>query len=230
MNETERITLAYQRLEATAGTRWSLGNRGNQAILTERQAAFRRLLTRSGFVPLGDRRVLEVGSGTGRELAWMTELGASPASLSGVDLLPDRVAAARRAYPGIDFREGNAERLEFESERFDLLMAITVFSSILDAAMARNVAAEMVRVLRPGGALLWYDVRYDSTNASVKGLGAARVKELFAPLEGELHSLTLLPPIARNLGPATPFAYPALAALPPLRSHLAGLLRKPPVR
>jgi SAM-dependent methyltransferase len=227
VNETERITLAYQRLEATAGTRWNLGNRGNQAILNERRDAFRRLLSRAGFLPLGERRVLEVGSGTGRELAWLTELGASPSSLAGVDLLPDRVAAARRAYPGIDFREGNAERLGFDSGSFDLLMAITVFSSILDAGMARNVAAEIVRVLRPGGALLWYDVRYDSTNASVKGVSASRVKELFVPLDGELHSLTVLPPIARHLGPLTAVAYPVLAAVPPLRSHLTGLLRKP---
>jgi len=39
--------------------------------------------------------------------------------------------------------------------------------------------------------------------------------------------VTLLPPLARRLGPATPLAYPVLAALPPLRSHLIGLLRKP---
>ena len=230
MSETERIARAYRRLEATAGARWSLDNAGNRAILEERRAAFRRLLAGAGLLPLGERPVLEVGSGTGGELAWLTELGASPAALTGVDLLGDRVATARRAHPGIDFRQGNAERLEFESGSFELVMAITVFSSILDPAMARNVAGEIVRVLRPGGALLWYDVRYDSTNASVKGLGESRVRELFAPLDGRLSPVTLLPPLARRLGPLTRLGYPALAALPPLRSHLVGLLRKAPER
>ena len=111
------------------------------------------------------------------------------------------------------------------------ISAITIFSSILDRGMADNVASEIVRVMRPGGALLWYDVRYDSvSNASVKGVGHARIRNLFPALHGSLRSVTLLPPLARRLGPATGVLYPTLASLPPLRSHLVGLLRKKPAR
>jgi ubiquinone/menaquinone biosynthesis C-methylase UbiE len=226
MSELDRIARAYEGLEA-AGVRWSLANPGNRAILSERRAAFRHLLAQAGLVPLTGRRALEVGSGAGGELAWLVELGAPPSALVGVDLIPDRVATARRAHPEIDFRHGNAEQLGFDAATFDLVMAITVFSSILDPAMAGNVAAEIARVLRPGGALLWYDVRYDSTNPNVKAVPAWRVRELFPGFAGTLQTVTVLPPIARRLGPATRVAYPALAALPPLRSHLAGLLRKP---
>jgi len=176
--------------------------------------------------PLTGKRILEVGSGAGGELAWMRELGAKNEDLVGIDLLPDRVAAARRAYPGIRFDHGNAERMSYADESFDLLLALTVFSSILSDAMARNVAQEMARVLRPGGALLWYDVRYDSaSNPNVKAVPAPRVRSLFPGLSAELHSVTLLPPLARRLGALTA-AYGLLASVPPMRSHLIGLLRK----
>ncbi|HKW58987.1 MAG TPA: class I SAM-dependent methyltransferase [Candidatus Dormibacteraeota bacterium] len=227
MTETDRIARAYEEMEARAGDRWSLANRGNRTILDERRQAFMRLLAAAGWIPLGDRRVLEVGSGTGTELAWLLELGARASNLFGVDLLAGRVAAASHTYPDIQFHQGNAEHLDFPNEAFDMVMAVTIFSSILDRRMAENVAVEIVRVLKPGGGLLWYDVRYDSvSNPNVKAVSRARIAELFPGLGGALRTVTLLPPLARRLGPATPVAYPALALAPPLRSHLVGLLRK----
>ncbi len=147
----------------------------------------------------------------------------------GVDLLPARIAAARRAYPQLEFQEANAEHVDFPDASFDLVMASTVFSSILDASMAVHVASEIQRVLRPGGALLWYDFRYDNpANRDVRGIGARRVRVLFPQLDGTLQSVTVLPPVVRRLGPLTSTLYPVLAAAPPLRSHLCGLLRKRP--
>ena len=222
MNEADRIARAYQELESTGPERWSLANRGNQAILAERRRRTRRLL---GSV--AGLKVLEIGSGRGGELAWLQELGAAPTDLVGVDLLEDRVAAARAAYPRLDFRVANAEHLDFEDAAFDLVMAITVFSSILDRAMAGRVAGEAVRVLKPGGSLLWYDFRYDNpSNRDVRGVSAAEARRLFPTLTGRLSGLTLLPPVARRLGPLTSVAYPVLARVPPLQSHLLGLLRK----
>jgi ubiquinone/menaquinone biosynthesis C-methylase UbiE len=227
VNEADRIARAYSELELRSGNRWDLRNPGNQRILAERRVLTRRLLAEMGWVPLAERTVLEVGCGGGRELAWFEELGASPSRLVGIDLLPDRIVAARRAFPDIDFREGNAEHLDFPDAGFDLVLAFTVFSSILEANMAANVAAEIVRVLRPGGALLWYDFRYDSpSNKHVRGVSERRVRVLFPSLKGRLYGITLVPPLARRLGPLTA-AYPALALLPPLRSHLLGLLQKP---
>lgn len=228
MSETDRIAQAYRELESGAGNRYDFGNAGNRRIFSERRLLARRVLEDAGWVPFGSRRALEVGCGNGFELAWLLELGASESWLAGVDLLPDRIARAKRAYPGIDFRTGNAEHLEFADGSFDLLMASTVFSSILDGGMARNVATEIRRVMRPGGGLLWYDFRYDSpANRHVRGVPERRVRELFPGLVGKLHTVTVIPPLARRLGPLTDATYPVLAILPPLRSHLLGLLRKP---
>jgi SAM-dependent methyltransferase len=228
VSESDRIARAYHDLALRGGARWDQANPGNRAILAERRRLTTRVLESAGWLPLGDRRILEVGSGGGSELAWLQELGATPGRLYGVDLLPDRVAQARRAYPEIEFRQGNAEHLDFADSSFDLVLALTVFSSIFDESMARNVAGEIARVLKPGGGLFWYDVRYDSTsNPNVHAVRRPRVRSLFAGLTGNLHTITLAPPLARRLGPITGVAYPALALIPPLRSHLIGLLRKP---
>jgi SAM-dependent methyltransferase len=226
VSEAERIAGVYrEQAQRRGSSRWDLRNRGNRAILAERRELTARILAPA--LPLADRRVLEVGCGGGGELAYLLELGASASRLVGVDLLPERIDAARQAFPELDFRVGNAERLEFAGGTFDLVLAITLFTSILDATMARNVASEIARVLRPGGGLLWYDFRYDSpANRNVRGVGAARVRELFPGFQGELHTVTLIPPLARRLGPLTAAGYPLLASIPPMRSHLLGLLVK----
>lgn len=227
MTEALRIAHAYERLEATARGRWDLANRGNRLILEERRAATRELFDRAGLLPLGERNVLEVGCGGGGELAWLVSLGGQPSRLRGVDLLPERISAARQAHPGLGFGVANAESLDFSTWAFDVVMAVTVFSSILDPSAARNVADEIHRVLRPGGALFWYDFRYPSpANRDVRGIGRREVRRLFPGFEGELRSITVMPPLARRLGPVTDAAYPLLARMPPMRSHLIGILKR----
>jgi SAM-dependent methyltransferase len=230
-DEIERIARAYRGYEeeSLATKRWSLANRGNRAALDERQRTIRKMLTANGWVPLGSRRVLEVGCGTGAELARLLEFGAEPQRLVGVDLLAERVAAAKAAFPALDLRVANAEKLEFSDGEFDLVVAMTLFSSIRDTDMAHNVAAEIQRVLRPGGAVLWYDFRYDNPrNPNVHGINEAAIRSLFPGLRGPLTAVTLLPPLARRLGPLTRALYPVLASAPPLRTHLVGLLSLPP--
>jgi SAM-dependent methyltransferase len=227
-DEIDRIARAYRGYEEDhASKRWSLANRGNRAALDERQGAIKQMLAAKGWLPLGKRPVLEVGCGSGAELARTIELGADPHSLVGVDLLAERVASAKEAYPELDLRVANAERLEFSDGRFDIVLALTLFSSIKDPVMARNVAAEIERVLGPGGAVIWYDFRYDNPrNPNVTGMTEARVRALFPHFSGPLRRVTLLPPLARRLGPLTPALYPMLGLAPPLRTHLVGLLVK----
>lgn len=226
--EQDRIAQAYRGYEETkAAERWSLANPGNRAALDERQRTVRELLTQRGWIPLGSRRVLEVGCGTGAELLRLLEYGGKVENLVGVDLLPDRVAAARRAHPNLDVRVANAEHLDFPDAAFDLVLAITLFSSIKDRAMSRRVADEILRVMKPGGALLWYDFRYDNPrNRKVRGMTQDDIRGLFPALAGELRKITLLPPLSRRLGPLTPALYPAFSAVPRLRTHLVGLLEK----
>ena len=224
----QRVYTGYR--DPGVRARWSQDNPGNRSIARERDALLAAMLGEERFLPLGGRRVLDVGCGSGGILASYLALGAKPEHLVGVDLLPDRLAAARGAHPALTFREANAEALPFDAASFDLVILFTVLTSILDRTMAANVAAEVRRVLTPGGAVVWYDFRVDNPrNPHVRGVGRRRIAELFPGFRLRLRSTSVLPPLARRLGRATPWLYPTLAAVPALRTHYTGLLVKPGV-
>lgn len=222
-----RVYRGYRQSQAVMG-RWDLANPGNRAILTARERVTQQVLTEAGFMPLAGRAILEVGCGSGGELGRLQSLGARPSDLHGIDMLAERIDEARRRFPDLDLRVASGENLDAADEHYDVVLAITLFSSILDDTIARRVAREITRVLKPGGAVLWYDFRFDNPrNPNVRGVTPAAIARLFPALEIRLRTVTLLPPLARRLGPATPVLYPVLAAIPILRTHCLGLLLKP---
>lgn len=226
-NESDRLAQVYAGYADDAATRarWDGRNPGNAAIVAERQRVVRAVLARADKLPLAGRRILEVGCGSGGVLASLLELGARPKDLYGVDLLPDRVALAAQRLPCSHVQIANAEALPFPAARFELVVIFTVFSSILDPAMRRNVASEVRRVLQPGGAVLWYDFRYNNPrNPHVRGVTRPQIAALFPDLRMDLQRVTLLPPLARRLGGLTPWLYAPLAGVPLLRTHELGVL------
>ncbi len=227
-DEIQRIIKVYQTYDDEAvQKRWSLDNPGNKAILIERQQAMKEILKTHGFWPLSDFRILDVGCGRGDVLASLQQWGAKPKNLYGVDLLPDRIEEAKRRYPDLNFLCANAEHLEFPNGSFDLVLLFTVFSSILDDTVAQNIAREVARVLRPSGAVLWYDFRYNNPwNPHVRGMTKWHIHRFFPEFEVHLRTITLLPPLARRLGCLTAILYPMLASVPPLRTHYIGLFIK----
>ena len=91
-------------------------------------------------------------------------------------------------------------RLPFASGKFDLLLQSTVLTSILDQGIKKNVADEMIRVLAPKGAILWYDFRYDNPrNPDVRGIGRKEIQGLFPHCRIRMQKTILLPPLARGL-------------------------------
>ena len=170
--------------------------------------------------------VIDLGCGDG-ELASVG--GPLAGRWIGVDLRNDAVIAARAAYPAAEFIEASADAVPLEDASVDVVVARVLFSSLPSRQLERAVAAEIGRLLRPGGWLVWLDIRYSNpTNRAVHGLPEGVISDLFGGWERVLTTIGLLPPIARRLGPLTAIAYPLLAALPPLRSHVVGRLRRPP--
>lgn len=230
MSEVDRLTEVYRiyRESADVQALWDEQNSGNQEILKERQYETKKLLDSFGLLPLGERKILEVGCGSGKTLASLIELGAQSENLCGVDLLPDRIEEAQSRYPVLHFQCANAEQLDFPNASFDLILLFTVFSSILDGNMAKSVANEVYRLLKPGGAVLWYDFRYNNPrNRNVRGIDRSQIETLFPKLRTNLRTITLLPPLARRLRRFTPILYPMLSAIPILRTHYLGFLVKP---
>lgn len=131
---------------------------------------------------LEGRRILDVGCGHGAWLRYLVELGAAPSRLCGVDLSEARIRTARAANPAIRWLVGGSAGLPFASGSFDWVMQAVVFSSILDEAARRTLAAEMARVTRPGGLLLWVDHRR-SFPPRLAGFSQEQVRAYFPSAE-----------------------------------------------
>jgi ubiquinone/menaquinone biosynthesis C-methylase UbiE len=118
--------------------------------------------------------------------------------------------------------------LPFADGSFDLVSQFTVFSSILHAGVRRRAAAEMLRVLRPGGVALWYDFTVNPTNRDTHGIGGDEVTRLFPGCRVRARRVTLAPPLGRLVAPRSWLLAELLENVPALRTHLLALIRKPP--
>ena len=98
--------------------------------------------------------ILDLGCGAGHWGLRLLPALAADAQLTGVDHEPDFLSYAREraAKRGLGERctyvEGRAEALPFPDASFDVVTCQTVLIHVADASV---VAAEMARVLRPGG-------------------------------------------------------------------------------
>ena len=91
--------------------------------------------------------LLDVATGPGYAAAAAAKRGAE---VVGIDFAPAMVAEARRRYPTVDFREGDAEDLPFPEASFD---AVTMNFGLLHLGRPERALTEAHRVLRPGGRL-----------------------------------------------------------------------------
>jgi len=202
-------------------------NPGTALSRSRRMARLHGVLARR-FHRLDDLRILDVGCGEGWLLDWFRDLGIPSDNLVGVDLMANRIEAARRNHPDITFLEANAEHLDFLPGSFDLVAMFTVMSSIPDPAMARNVARSVHGVLAPRGAVVWFDLRYPIPyNRHIRPMTRRRIAELFPGYRQELRRETVVPPLARRLGNLAPLGFPLLEAIPVLNTHYLGLLTPP---
>ena len=110
--------------------------------------------------PLAGARVLDVGCGTGYFLHRLSDYGAS--ECHGIDLVADRIEAARDRYPGQTWHLGSATELPFPDGSFDLVTQFTCLSSIVDNATRAAAAREMLRVAGRDGRVLSFDMRVGS--------------------------------------------------------------------
>lgn len=110
------------------------------------------------------RRVLEIGCGTGN-LTIRTQH-----AYPGVDVIasdPDPLALNRarrkaRRLTGIRFERGYAQRLPYGDCEFDRVLSSMMLHHVGEEAKA-EAAAEVFRVLRPGGRLHLVDITHDET-------------------------------------------------------------------
>jgi ubiquinone/menaquinone biosynthesis C-methylase UbiE len=203
IDNLSRLRVEYEdRQRRLAGSDlYSWFNRANLFSLQQRQRAVLFSLKRLGYDGLTDLRILEVGCGGGGVLTEFLCYGATPENLYGLDLLEDRLFNAKRRLPATHFLQGDGSQLPLPAHTFDLVLQYTAISSILDPDLRRQMCAEMLRVLKPGGLILSYDFWLNPTNKQTRGLKLSEIRSSFPDCKIDHQCITLAPPITRKLAP-----------------------------
>jgi SAM-dependent methyltransferase len=192
-----------------------------------RWAAYGKLLAQARLLPLAQRDILDVGCQSGTWLALCRlDWGQQGGQLCGLDLMEDWVKTGRRLYEYLDLQCGSGDRLPWPDGSFDLVHQGMVFSSVLEAHLRDGIAAEMRRVVRPGGYVLWYDFFFNPKNPDTVGMTMRRVRRHFPGWKVVARRrITLVPPLARVLQRVSGRAVDALTALRIFNTHHLILLR-----
>ena len=82
-------------------------------------------------------RVLDIGCGAGRTTYFLHKIGMR---VVGIDISTTLLQHARKRFPDIDFREGNAEILEFDDEEFDAVLFIANWAFVIWRELSHTVS------------------------------------------------------------------------------------------
>jgi ubiquinone/menaquinone biosynthesis C-methylase UbiE len=184
-------------------------DRGYHRLIDDQAAA---LVERVGR----DADVLEVGCGTGLVLERVARFARRA---EGVDLSPEMLAHARAR--GLEVREGDCTALPFDDDRFDVVYSFKVLAHV---ARVEAAIEEMLRVVRPGGhvvfdaynrrSLRWLVKRVTGARATSSSFDEAAIGTRWSsPAE----ALALVPAGARLIdvaGIRVTVAHPAVLRLP----------------
>lgn len=106
--------------------------------------------------------ILDVGCGPGYVAAAAAERGATAI---GLDFSAEMIAIAKKMFPRVEFRQGDAQNLPFSDASFDRVVANF---TLLHLAHPGRACAEAARVLKPGGRFAFSTWAKISENPFVK--------------------------------------------------------------
>jgi ubiquinone/menaquinone biosynthesis C-methylase UbiE len=229
-DELERARRVYAALEENPAyiSLYEPLRPANLFTTQERMWILADLLRRSGVSTLAGLDILDVGCGGGIELRRLTTIGASPDRLAGIDLMPYRVEAARRILPLARIEIGSAHEMPFLDASFDIVSQFVVFSSVVDPQVRRAIAAEMLRVLRPGGLILWWDIRKVRPTPNIVPISMSEIRAIFPGCSIKARPATLGWKAVHLVAPRSRTAALVLQRLPFLCSHWAAAIKVEP--
>jgi len=230
--ERARVTAAYHRRhpwEVTSDL-YAPWNPATILAASQRKRLAAMTMKRLGVFPVRGSQCLEVGCGVRGWLGELIDWGVREVDLHGIDLDAARIARGREALPAADLQVGDVTTLPWDDGTFALVVASTLFTSILDPRVRRAAAGEICRVIAPGGCLLWYDFAVNNPrNPDVRRVTRHELRELFPELHGPIRSCTLAPPLARRIVSERRWSWVVAAGLEAvgfLQTHLLAVLVK----
>jgi SAM-dependent methyltransferase len=230
MTEPARVEERYERRKSSKqASLYSMLDPYVYLSVQERERQLISLIETFRLGPIETKTVLEIGCGSGTNLLELIKLGFDPANLTGNELLPDRVAAARHRLPAAtQILAGDAAELDLPPASCDIVYQSTVFTSLLDDGFQAKLADKMWSLVKPGGGILWYDFIYNNpNNPDVRGAPVKRVRERFPAGKMYFRRVTLAPPIGRAVTKIYPCLYHIFNALPFFRTHILAWIAKP---
>lgn len=229
MDELSEIRLRYKRREDNIPPdKYALTNPHILLIVQEKERKLLKFLRKYNVLPLFDKKILEIGCGSGQNLVEFIRMGADPQKIVGNDLLENRIAAARKTLPrDVALVCGDASALDLPHQSFDIILQSTVFTSILDDKLQIKIADHMCELLKPGGIILWYDfIHANPFNKDVRAVSVKKIHTLFPNAEIDAKRLTLFPFIAEAVTKHFYFPYSIFDALPFLRMHVFCVIKE----
>ncbi|MCK5124889.1 MAG: class I SAM-dependent methyltransferase [candidate division Zixibacteria bacterium] len=222
-SERDRMAGVYRDREGME-SRYSLKNPGNyfnfKLLLKELDNSFAEMPTKRSSIQL-----LDIGSGELLIPELMIDLGINRSSCLATDILHWRLVEGKKQNRDIMAVTADSSQMPFESNSFDVVSQFTLLTSVLDDSIRRKIASEMLRVLKPGGYILWYDFRYNNPgNPHTRAIGKKELASLFPEQTIDISSVTLIPPLARKVPVRLIPLLKFLHIIPMLRSHYLALI------
>lgn len=115
------------------------------------------------FVLNGD--VLDLGCGYGStsyKLSLVKQI-----NVTGLDFDENELEKAKSIFPSLNFVHGNAEKMPFEDNQFSTIILKDSLHHFYEEADFEKVKSEIIRVLKPGGNLIFFD---PNVNTMIKTL------------------------------------------------------------
>jgi ubiquinone/menaquinone biosynthesis C-methylase UbiE len=177
------------------------------------------------FPSLSGLKILDFGCGTGMKINWLLEMGADIDNVYGIDIHQPSLDAGLKINRDLNLAQYDGVNIPYDSNSFDLVTCFTVFMVIPTSELRLHLAAEIERVLKPGGYIFWWDLFHTTAPAD---FGAPlNPNVLWQRMDVREDSYGQLPKPGATLRPLKgigKYLRPALNKLGHKESHMAALI------
>ena len=225
-DELDRLKNVYKDRESI-NTRYNPVLPENYYIVSSREKIFIKSLLNNFGTDFSDLKVLDLGFGAGNDIFTLIKAGFKTENISGVEVIEERFNRLKNILPETSLKLNTGFNIPFPDNSFDLIVQSTVFSSILNQNSRKELADEMIRVLKPGGKIFFYDLKYPNPwNKNVLKIDHKELDILFSSHHRESISVTLNPVIVRKIAKHSIILCEILEQIPVFCSHYYTVITK----